>query len=47
MLNSRLVESGPTKLYFTKENIQKTYAEKDPFLEEASALFERAKTGKG
>ncbi|MBU6149754.1 MAG: metal ABC transporter ATP-binding protein [Verrucomicrobia bacterium] len=45
MVNSRLVQEGPTKIAFNKDSIQKTYADKDSLLEDASALFEKIRRG--
>jgi manganese/zinc/iron transport system ATP- binding protein len=46
MVNSRLVEAGPTKQVFNPESIRKTYGEKNSLLEEASHLFEKVQRGK-
>jgi len=46
MVNSRLVQEGPTKVAFNAESVQKTYTDKDSLLEEASALFEKIRKGK-
>ena len=41
LLNMRVVESGPTKDVFTKENLQKTYGGKLTLLDEAAEAMSR------